>query len=208
MSAVAYVRSRHFLDQRWVSSEGYAVAIRIGEPLSVDETDLPGVWRLQWSPIADDRGSVQPIFVASQLRDSVLPPFTVAQTNLTRSTRGVIRGVHGEFMQKVVAVLAGRIYAAGVDLRTDSPTFGRHVEFDLGPDEGLFLSPGIGNAFQSTSDEPSLYLYMFDQEWWPGMPGIHVNALDPDLAIQWPILDPQNLSEKDRRLPALASLRS
>ena len=182
------------------------MAVRIGEPLVVHETALPGVWRLQWSPIADDRGSVQPIYVASQIHSSALPSFTVAQTNLTRSTRGVIRGVHAEHMHKIVAVLGGRIYAAGVDLRANSPTFGRHVAFDLGPDEGLFLSPGIGNAFQSTSNEPSLYLYMFDNEWQPGMPGVHVNALDPELAIPWPILDPRILSEKDRRLPALGSL--
>lgn len=177
------------------------MAVKLADPIKVRETDLAGLWHLEWAPVSDDRGSVQPIYIGSQL--SFAPDFVVRQTNLTRNNRGTIRGFHGEHMSKMVALLAGRVFAAIVDLRPESPTFGRHTTFDLIPNEGLFVSSGLGNGLQSISDEESLYLYLFDAEWEPGMPGSYVNPLDADVAVDWPIKDAMILSDKDRSLPPL-----
>ncbi len=179
--------------------------MKLAESLEVRGTGLAGLWRLRWTPLEDARGSLQPLFVQSQVDRSPLPRFMVSQTNLTRSRRGAIRGVHGEFVHKLTIVLEGRIFAAIIDLRSDSPTSRKHETFELGPNEGLFVSSGLGNAFQSVSDIDSLYLYLFDAEWSPGMPGRHVHPLDPALGIDWPIPDSPILSAKDQSLPDLHS---
>ncbi len=179
--------------------------MKLAEPLDVRGTGIAGLWRLRWTPLEDARGSVQPLFVQSQVDRSPLPRFMVSQTNLTRSCRGAIRGVHGEFVHKLTIVLEGRIFAAIVDLRSDSTTSMKHETFELGPYDGLFVSAGLGNAFQSVSDIDSLYLYLFDAEWSPGMPGRHVHPLDPALGIDWPIADSLILSAKDQALPDLHS---
>jgi dTDP-4-dehydrorhamnose 3,5-epimerase len=63
----------------------------------------------------------------------------------------------------------------------------------------------LGNSFQSISDEPSVYLYYFEEEWHPGMPGAACNPLDTELAIKWPIPEGQGMiiSDKDRNNPSL-----
>jgi dTDP-4-dehydrorhamnose 3,5-epimerase len=90
-------------------------------------------------------------------------------------------------MHKFVRLAAGAVVAAIVDLRPESPTAGDWLAFWLEPGDGLFVSAGLGNAFQSVSDQPSQYLYDFSLEWAPGLPGQAVHPLDPDLDIPWPI---------------------
>jgi dTDP-4-dehydrorhamnose 3,5-epimerase len=104
-----------------------------------------------------------------------------------------------------LSVASGEVFAAIVDLRKNSPTAGQWRGFTVGRGEGLFVSSGLGNSFQSTSDEPSVYLYYFADEWRPDMPGLACNPLDPELAIDWPIKPGEGmiLSEKDQNNPSL-----
>ncbi len=68
----------------------------------------------------------------------------------------------------------------------------------------VLVPPGVCNGFQSISPGVSQYLYCFDAEWVPGMSGVAVNPLDPDLGIVWPIpVDRALLSAKDAALPLL-----
>jgi dTDP-4-dehydrorhamnose 3,5-epimerase len=71
----------------------------------------------------------------------------------------------------------------------------------------VLVPAGVCNGFQSTSPGTSQYLYCFDAEWVPGMPGVAVNPLDPDLGIVWPlpvdVTDRAQLSAKDAALPRL-----
>ena len=116
-----------------------------------------------------------------------------------------MRGIHAEFAHKLVSVATGKIYAVIVDLRKDSPTAGQWLGFNLSRGDGLFVPKGLGNSFQSISDEPSLYLYYFEQEWRPDMPGKACNPLDPELSIDWPIAFGLGMiiSEKDLGNPSL-----
>jgi len=145
----------------------------------------------------------------SDFVDSGLPTLNErAQVNAPLSVKGTLRGIHAEYAHKLVAVASGSIYAVIVDLRKNSETLRQWQAFDLNRGQGLFISKGLGNSFQSTSDEPSVYLYFFEAEWTPSMPGLACNPLDSDLAIEWPIADGKGMiiSDKDRNNPTLKEI--
>src|SRR4029079_16531358 len=115
---------------------------------------------------------------------------TWRQVNVTTTKRGVVRGLHGEDMTKLVGVVAGTAFGASVDARPTSPSFGEVVTVDLVLGRQVLVPAGVCNGFQTTSAE-SVYLYCFDEEWQPGMPGVAMSAIDPELGITWPIaVDP------------------
>ncbi|HKE76061.1 MAG TPA: dTDP-4-dehydrorhamnose 3,5-epimerase, partial [Acidimicrobiales bacterium] len=124
------------------------------------------------------------------------------QMNVTESRQGALRGLHGEDMDKLVAIVAGEAFGAYVDVRADSPSRGAVVTTALVPGTQVLVPKGVGNGFQSVSPGATQYLYAFDCEWAPGMAGTAVNPLDPELAIPWPLPvsvdDAAQLSAKDR----------
>ena len=161
-----------------------------------EATSIDGLWTIELKQFADVRGVIREAYRHSDFEAAGLPSLgDRPQTNATETNRGGLRGIHAEDMHKFVTVVAGEVYAVVVDLRPGSATAGQWVGFGLTAGRGLFVSRGLGNAFQSISDEPSQYVYVFDREWAPGMPGVHVTPLDPALRIEWP-LEPI-LSEKD-----------
>lgn len=170
------------------------------------KTDIEGLWTVQFKVFEDDRGSVMEFYRQSDFVAAGLPSMDERmQVNAPLTVKGALRGVHAEFAHKLVSVASGKLYAVIVDLRKDSPTAGKWLGFTLARGQGLFVSSGLGNSFQSTSDEPSIYMYYFQKEWSPTMPGLACNPLDPELAIDWPIKDGEGmiLSEKDRNNPSL-----
>lgn len=177
----------------------------------VQETKLEGLYRISYKVFEDDRGSVMEFYRQSDFIKSGLPSLGERpQVNAPLSVKGTLRGIHAEYAHKLVAVAGGSIYAAIVDLRKYSKTSGSWEGFTLVRGQGLFISKGLGNSFQSISDEPSLYLYYFEQEWKPDMPGKACNPLDKTLAIDWPIKgDDMIISSKDLNNPSLQeALRS
>jgi dTDP-4-dehydrorhamnose 3,5-epimerase len=165
-------------------------------PFRAEPTKIEGLWTTELKQITDTRGTVREAYRESEFVAAGLPSLgTRPQTNATETVKGGLRGIHGEFAHKLVSVVVGEVYAVILDLRPESPTAGEWLDFPLGQGAGLFVSSGLGNSFQSVSDEPSQYLYLFAEEWRPGMPGVHVSPLDPALGIDWP-LEPI-LSEKD-----------
>jgi dTDP-4-dehydrorhamnose 3,5-epimerase len=177
-------------------------------PLSVERTNLEGLWRVYYKLIPDERGSVMEFFRASEFEAVGLPSLGERpQINAPVTVHGAIRGIHAEAAHKFVGVVSGVVHAVIVDLRPDSPTEGRWLGFRLTRGEGLFVSSGLGNSFQTTSDEPSVYLYLFAEEWRADMPGVKCNPLDSELGIVWPIMPPI-ISEQDRNHPSLAKVLS
>lgn len=174
--------------------------------LTVEPTKIEGLYAVKFKVFEDDRGSVMEFYRQSDFEAAGLPSLGERpQVNAPLSTKGALRGVHAEFAHKLVSVAGGQVYAVIVDLRKDSATAGQWLGFNLGRGEGLFVSKGLGNSFQSTSDEPSIYMYYFEKEWFPGMPGVACNPLDTVLGIDWPIKDGEGMiiSEKDRNNPTL-----
>ena len=160
--------------------------------------------------VTDDRGTIRELFRASAFASVGVELAPFAQINLTESRYGAVRGLHAEAMTKLVTVVTGEAFGAFVDLRTESPTFGAIDTVALVPGVQVLVPAGVANGFQTLS-EISQYVYCFDEEWRPGMPGVACNPLDPTLAIPWPLPidadDPAMLSVKDRTAPTFDELK-
>ena len=178
--------------------------------MKVTPTAVEGLVAIEVKAVADERGVVREVFRSSAFQAAGLTAGPWQQLNMTTSERGVIRGLHGEAMTKLVSVPAGSAFGAYVDARRGSATFGQVVTLELRPGTAVMVPPGVCNGFQATGDGPTPYVYCFDREWQPGMAGVAVSAFDPDLAIAWPIPvdigDRRLVSAKDAGLPRLAEL--
>lgn len=174
----------------------------------VAATAIDGLVVITMKQVEEPRGTVRELFRLSAMEEAGLHTGPWKQINVTETRLGAVRGLHGEAMTKLVAIAAGSAFGAYVDTRPDSPTVGAVVTVDLVPGRQVLVPAGVCNGFQSTSQEPSQYVYCFDAEWVPGMAGTAVNPLDPALAINWPVpidtANPAQLSAKDAAQPTLA----
>ena len=133
--------------------------------------------------VTDERGTIRELFRRSAFESAGVTGLgQLSQINVTESRRGSIRGMHAEQMTKLLTLAAGEAFGAYVDTRPESPTYGVVETVALRPGVQVLLPRGVANGFQTISDV-SQYVYCFDEEWRPGMPGVAVNPLDPALAI-------------------------
>jgi dTDP-4-dehydrorhamnose 3,5-epimerase len=104
---------------------------------------------------------------------------------------------------KLVRCIAGRIFDVAVDLRSGSPTHGRHISVELSAERGnaLYLPRGVAHGFVTLVDNSDL-LYQFSRPYRPGVE-TGVRWDDPTLAIEWPVT-PEVISDRDRALSLLA----
>ena len=167
------------------------------------QTEIDGVWLLEPKVLADARGYFMETFKDEEFRRHV-GDVRFVQDNESRSTFGVLRGLHyqrGEFSQaKLVRVLWGRVLDVAVDLRRESPTFGRHVSVELSGDNKrqLFIPRGFAHGFLVLSDE-AVFMYKVDNAYAPQAEAA-IRYDDPELGIDWPVAENQLLlSDKDRR---------
>jgi dTDP-4-dehydrorhamnose 3,5-epimerase len=185
------------------------VAVQI-EPMTVEATAIDGLVAMTTKAVTDERGTVREFFRARGFGDlDVAVPDRWSQINMTWTRRGAVRGMHGEAMTKLVGVAWGSAFGAYLDARPDSSTYGTLVTLPLEVGLQVLVPPGVCNGFQATSEGGCQYLYCFDAEWVPGMPGVAVTPLDPELAIPWPIDldpdDPASISAKDAQAPAFGA---
>src|SRR5689334_19612502 len=177
-------------------------------PFSARKTAIDGLFVIEMKEAHEDRGVVREFYRESAFADAGLPSLGPwLQINITETVQGAVRGLHGEDMYKLVAIVSGEAFGAYVDARPDSPTSGSVETVELVPGMQVLVPRGVCNGFQSVSPGTTQYLYTFDAEWTPGMAGAAVNPLDPALGIPWPLPvdvdDPASLSGKDRGLPTL-----
>ena len=133
------------------------------------------------------------------------------QDNESKSCFGVLRGLHYQAapytQAKIVRVIVGAVLDVAVDIRKNSPTYGKHVEVELSAENKrqLFIPRGFAHGFAVLSDE-AVFAYKCDNVYMPSSErGIIFN--DPDLAIDWRVNPSQwNLSEKDKKHPLLAEI--
>ena len=179
--------------------------------LSVRSTAIEGLLLITMKQVDEERGTVREFYRESSLAGAGLPALGPwRQINVTYTRQGAVRGMHAENMVKLVAVVAGEAFAAYVDLRPESGTYGKVVTTTLVPGQQVLVPKGVGNGFQAVSEGGCQYLYCFDDEWAPGMAGRACTPLDPALGIDWPLPidpdDPSQVSAKDRDAPLLSQL--
>lgn len=169
---------------------------------------IDGLVVLSCKYAGDGRGTVRELYRASSYEALAGPLGPWVQVNATETREGALRGMHAEEMTKLVGVIAGEALGAWVDLRPGSPTAGVVETLVLLPGRQVLVPPGVANGFQATAPGVTHYVYCFDREWEPQMPGRACTPLDPALGIDWPLPvdpdDPEQISAKDRDAPGLA----
>lgn len=171
------------------------------------ETDLPGCLVIEPRVFGDERGFFYESFNAQRFADAGLN-LQFVQSNVSASTRGVLRGLHYQWPNpqgKLVSVLEGEVYDVAVDIRRGSPTFGRSAAVMLTADNKrhFWMPEGFAHGFAVVS-ERAVFTYQCTAVYDAAADaGIRWN--DAALAIDWPIAQPQ-LSGKDAVAPFLADV--
>lgn len=178
--------------------------------MTYTETPIPGVWIIEPKVFKDARGYFMEAFKQEEF-DAHVGRTVFIQDNESRSSKGVLRGLHlqaAPYAQaKLVRVIKGHVLDVAVDLRKDSPTFAQHVAVELSDENKrqLFIPRGFAHGFHVLSDE-AIFTYKVDNIYMPSAEqGIRYD--DPTIGIDWQIdADEQlNLSEKDLKAPFLSS---
>ena len=171
------------------------------------ELSIPGVWMIEPKRFGDARGYFMESFKLDEFR-SMVGDVTFVQDNESLSTMGVLRGLHyqkGEHSQaKLVRVSRGAVLDVVVDLRGDSPTFGRHLSVELTAENArqLFIQRGMAHGFVVLSDVAQ-FQYKVDNYYAPQAEAT-LRYDDPALGIDWRLApDELLLSPKDMNGVAL-----
>ena len=179
--------------------------------MEIRRFDIAGPLEIVPRKIEDDRGYFAEIFRHDSFLEHA-PGVRFVQDNQSLSVRaGTIRGIHFQTQPaaqgKLVRCLAGRLLDVAVDLRADSPTYGRWISVLLTPEDcnQLWVPVGFGHAF-CTLEPNSVISYRVTSYYSPE----HDKGVawdDPDIAVRWPdVANPETLSVKDRGQPTLAAL--
>jgi dTDP-4-dehydrorhamnose 3,5-epimerase len=170
------------------------------------DTRLPGLILLQPTVHGDDRGFFVETFRESTFAEVGIET-TFVQHNHSRSSKGVLRGMHYQLgLAKHVRCARGRILDVVVDIRRSSPWFGQWEAFTLDDEnhQQLFVPAGFAHGFVVLSDVADV-VYLQDDYYDPEKDrGIAYD--DPDVGITWPSGLELTTSERDRRQPRLAEV--
>jgi len=180
--------------------------------MQIEKTKLEGCFIIHDTVFADSRGYFFESFNQQKFSNltGVATPFV--QDNQSKSTRGVLRGLHfqqGEHAQaKLVRVLEGVVLDVAVDLRRDSPTFGEYVAVELTGDNHLqfYIPRGFGHGFVVLS-ETATFFYKCDNFYNKASEGGLIYN-DKTINIDWKISEEELLlSEKDSVLPTFLEIK-
>ncbi|EIE98977.1 dTDP-4-dehydrorhamnose 3,5-epimerase family protein [Saccharomonospora glauca] len=177
--------------------------------LTITETSLPNAFHLRAQRHFDRRGFFYEAFRSDDLSEAIGYPFRMGQFHYSISCRDTIRGIHGTLLPpgqaKLVTCVRGEILDVAVDLRTGSPTFGRYEVFhqQAGQGTALYLSDGIGHAFQALTDDTCV-TFVCSEAYQHGTM-LEINPLDPELGIPWKLSGEPVMSAKDAAAPTLSA---
>lgn len=175
-------------------------------------TSIDGVIVVDCTSYGDERGSFmetykRPDFVAGGI------DATFVQDNQSSSVQGVLRGLHFQIehpQAKLVRVVEGTVFDVAVDVRPDSPSFGKWEGVVLSAENHrqFFIPRGLAHGFYVMS-ETATFAYKCDDVYHPGDEG-GIMWDDPAIGIEWPLVGdaPVILSDKDRRHPPLREVIS
>ena len=174
--------------------------------MQVSKTPIDGLLTIEPKIFADPRGMFYEVYSESRYEEHGISCFV--QDNHSISKKGVVRGLHYQVnpgQNKLVRVTRGEVFDVAVDIRKQSPTYGKWWGLSLSETNNfqLYIPIGFAHGFCVLSESAEV-LYKCSDYYSPeNERGILWN--DPDLAIDWPVKDPI-LSEKDAVYPLFSEL--
>lgn len=176
------------------------------------ETNLADCYIIEPSRFGDERGYFSPYFIDKEFEE--LGFKKVVQANRSKSAKGVVRGLHFQVdpkcQAKIVEVIKGAAIDVVVDIRVDSPTYGKWIGVRLDDENNrqLFVPRGFAHGFISLKDD-TIFQYLIDNDYAPDKEG-GIQWNDPEIGINWDEMFEENgittplLSEKDKHRPTLS----
>lgn len=177
------------------------------------ELSIPGAWEITPAVHGDSRGAFFEWFAEDRFADTVGHGFDMRQANCSISAAGVLRGLH--FAQlppsqaKYVTCVRGAVFDVVVDIRVDSPTYGRWdaTVLDDVDRRSVYLSEGLAHGFLALQDD-STVMYLCSTPYSPQREHA-IAATDPAIGIEWPLpVADVVLSERDAAAPSLEQARA
>lgn len=176
--------------------------------MKFEKTKLDGVYIIEPRVFEDARGYFFEAFKKNEFEENI-GEVDFVQDNESKSSYGVLRGLHyqkGDSAQaKLVRVIKGCVVDVAVDIRRNSPTFGEYVMVELSEENKrqLYIPRGFAHGFLVLSDE-AVFTYKVDNVYAPQSEA-SIRYDDKDIAIEWPIsMDKVIVSDKDRNASTLS----
>lgn len=168
----------------------------------IKTTEIDGVYIIERPTFSDERGFFRETYRKNELEETIGHEFNPVQENHSHSVKDVLRGIHIAPWSKLTYCVRGMVQQVVVDLRKDSPTFGKYISINIGDDNRVkvYIPPLCGNAFLALSDVVD-YMYLTTDYWAAGKEA-NVAWDDLDLNIKWLSNHPL-ASEKDQSNPSL-----
>ncbi|MCB5173558.1 dTDP-4-dehydrorhamnose 3,5-epimerase [Microvirga lenta] len=167
-------------------------------------TEIPGVVVVELDPHRDERGFFARSFCEEEFAKAGIS-MRVVQTSISHNpVARTLRGIHFQHPPyeepKLVQCVRGRLWDVAVDLRANSPTYGRSLGIELAPEREclLYIPPGCGHGFITLEDRTDV-LYFMGAAFVPGAGG-GILWNDPAFSISWPV-EPVVISERDASYP-------
>lgn len=176
--------------------------------MQIQTTAIPDILILEPTVFGDDRGFFYESFNQKRFAELTGVTRSFVQDNHSKSAKGVLRGLHYQIQQpqgKLVRVTAGAVFDVTVDLRKNSPSFGRWVGVVLSAanKRQLWIPEGFAHGFLVTSDNAE-FLYKTTDYWAPEFER-SILWNDPAIGIDWPLDGDPLLSDKDKAATLLVN---
>ncbi len=176
------------------------------------ETSIKDVYIIEPTVFGDERGYFMETYHAGEFKEAGLD-LKFVQDNQSKSKRGVLRGLHFQYNQpqgKLVRVIKGEVFDVAVDLRQNSPTYGKWEGIILSEEnkKQFYVPEGFAHGFLVLSDEAE-FTYKCTNFYSPEDEG-GILWNDPEIGIEWPVegIDEIMLSEKDKQLKTLKETKT
>ena len=181
----------------------------IGMTFEFKKLEIPDVILIKTNVFEDERGFFMETYKKEDFDEKAGIKGEFIQDNHSKSKYGVLRGLHFQkepyAQAKIVRCVRGEIYDVAVDLRKNSPTFGRYVSVELSEENKfmVYVPKGFAHGFLVLSENAEV-IYKVDNVYAPGYEGGLIWN-DEDIEIKWSVDNPI-ISQKDRNLPTLKEL--
>lgn len=173
--------------------------------MEIIETPLKDCLIIKANVFGDERGFFLESFNQKKLKNAGID-FEVKQINFAKSGKNVLRGLHFQkaphAQGKLVGVISGAVMDVAVDLRPDSPTFKKHFNLEISSQDTFLLVPkGFAHGYYTLEAETVFYYAVDNYYNAEAESGLIYN--DPELNIDWGLIDLPIISEKDLNQPSL-----